>query len=244
MAERINLEILAEDINNTNIEEEVWSLLFKFTAALDFDAFSYYHNAPPGSQDFSSKYFISIGFDEAAAAEHRRTHNHFNSPFTSRSNPITEPLFWSDVLKTIPLTEEQKDSLMSLYCRGDGTNGIVVPVFGPNSRNGCVVLRFSSPDCQLNRENVHKVSLAAYLAHLQFCRIRAKNVREAVHLTTREKEVLTWVARGKSNSVIADIVGISQHTVNGYLRRIYLKTRTSDRTSAAMRAIGDALIEY
>lgn len=244
MAEHIDLAILAEEINSTNIQEEVWSLLSKFTTAVGCNAFSYYHNAPPGSQDFSDKYFISIGFDEAAAAEHRRTHNHFNSPFMSRSNPITEPIFWSDVFKSVTLTEEQKESLISLYCSGDGASGIVVPVFGPNSRNGCVVLRFSSPDRQFSRENVHKVSLAAYLAHLQFCRIRAKNMRETVHLTTREKEVLTWVARGKSNSVIADIVGISQHTVNGYLRRIYLKTRTSDRTSAAMRAIGDALIEY
>jgi len=54
----------------------------------------------------------------------------------------------------------------------------------------------------------------------------------------------TWVARGKSNAVIADIVGISQHTVNGYLRRVYLKTQTSDRTTAALRAIGDSLIDY
>ena len=101
-----------------------------------------------------------------------------------------------------------------------------------------------NPDVAFTRDNVHMVGLAAYLAHLQFCRIRAKESGEIVNLTRREKEVLTWGARGKSNSVIADIVGISQHTVNGYLRRIYLKTGTSDRTSAAVRAIGDSLIDY
>jgi len=43
--------------------------------------------------------------------------------------------------------------------------------------------------------------------------------------------------------VIADIIGISQHTVNGYLRSIYLKTNTSDRTTAVLRGLGDGLID-
>jgi len=47
---------------------------------------------------------------------------------------------------------------------------------------------------------------------------------------------------GKSNTVIADIVGISPHAVNSYMRRIYLKLDVSDRVSAAFRALALGLI--
>ena len=55
-------------------------------------------------------------------------------------------------------------------------------------------------------------------------------------LSPREMEVLTWVARGKSGSVIAQILGISPHTVDTLIRRILDKTNTSSRTVAAVRA--------
>lgn len=241
--EDIKIEDFAEDIKKIDSAESVWSTLMEFVRPHGINALSYYHIAPPGSLDFSEKYFASIGFEKDLATEHRRNHDLFSSPFTSSSNPITEPMFWPQVFKDLSLTMKKIDYLKKFYCT-ESANGLVVPVYGPNSRNGCVVFRFADTYCQFSRDLVNTVNLAAYLTHVHFCRLRTKSIKDAVHLTTREQEVLTWVARGKSNSVIAEIVGISQHTVNGYLRRIYLKTRTSDRTSAALRAIGDSLIDY
>ncbi|MCB1402817.1 MAG: helix-turn-helix transcriptional regulator, partial [Rhodobacteraceae bacterium] len=62
------------------------------------------------------------------------------------------------------------------------------------------------------------------------------------NLSERETEVLAWVARGKSNSAIGEILGISAHTVDAHLRRIYLKLGVFDRISAALRGIGVGLI--
>ena len=61
-------------------------------------------------------------------------------------------------------------------------------------------------------------------------------------LSSREKEILDWVARGKSNSVIAEILEISPGTVDTYMRRIYVKLDVSDRTSAAVKGVGMGLI--
>ncbi|GFE63552.1 response regulator transcription factor [Litoreibacter roseus] len=55
-------------------------------------------------------------------------------------------------------------------------------------------------------------------------------------LTRRETEVLTWVACGKSNGCIADILGISYHTVDTHIRRIMLKFDVVSRTTAAVKA--------
>ncbi len=51
---------------------------------------------------------------------------------------------------------------------------------------------------------------------------------------------MLWVTRGKSNSVIGSILGISASTVDTYMRRIFRKLDVTDRTSAAMRAIAIA----
>ena len=61
-------------------------------------------------------------------------------------------------------------------------------------------------------------------------------------LSQREVEVLTWVARGKSNGAIADILGISIHTVDTHVRRIMSKLDVASRTTAAVRAAQQGLL--
>jgi len=243
MYPRVSLEEFAGKLSAVTSCKEVWNELMGFLQPLGIDALSYYHKPPAGAVDFSDKYFVSLGFDEDLAKEHRRQHTLFSAAFTSNFNPLLEPIFWADVATTLDLTPDQLDQLEAFY-RPCPANGLVVPVYGPNSRNGCAVMRFKDFKAPFSRENIFKAHFASNQSHLQFCKIMASNVKNNVILTEREREVLTWVARGKSNAVIAEIVGISHHTVNGYLRRVYLKTQTSDRTTAALRAVGDGLIDF
>lgn len=55
-------------------------------------------------------------------------------------------------------------------------------------------------------------------------------------LTTRESEVLCWIAKGKTNRDIGDILGLSPRTVNKHLEQIYVKLGVENRASAAVRA--------
>jgi DNA-binding CsgD family transcriptional regulator len=55
-------------------------------------------------------------------------------------------------------------------------------------------------------------------------------------LTTREREVLAWLAAGKTNRDIAEIIGASRRTVEKHLERIYEKLGVETRTAAVMRA--------
>ena len=52
-------------------------------------------------------------------------------------------------------------------------------------------------------------------------------------LTLREREVLGWLARGKSNAEIGAILGISSATVGKHLEHIYPKLGVENRTAAA-----------
>ncbi|WP_137131719.1 response regulator transcription factor [Rhizobium sp. FY34] len=61
-------------------------------------------------------------------------------------------------------------------------------------------------------------------------------LREHFPLTLRESEVLMWIAKGKSNKDIGDILGLSSRTVNKHLEQIYVKLGVENRASAAVRA--------
>jgi len=52
-------------------------------------------------------------------------------------------------------------------------------------------------------------------------------------LTSREREVLGWLARGKSNAEIGEILKISAATVGKHLEHIYPKLGVENRTAAA-----------
>jgi DNA-binding CsgD family transcriptional regulator len=56
-------------------------------------------------------------------------------------------------------------------------------------------------------------------------------------LTPREREVLQWVAAGKTDRDIAAIVGISARTVHKHLQHVYAKLGVETRTAAVMRTL-------
>lgn len=56
-------------------------------------------------------------------------------------------------------------------------------------------------------------------------------------LTQREAEVLLWVARGKSNKDIGEILGISARTATKHLEQIFVKLGVENRASAAVKSI-------
>ncbi len=61
-------------------------------------------------------------------------------------------------------------------------------------------------------------------------------LRQHFDVTVRESEVLTWIAKGKSNRDIGEILGLSARTVNKHLEQIYVKLGVENRASAAVKA--------
>ena len=69
------------------------------------------------------------------------------------------------------------------------------------------------------------------------------NTEEAAHafeskgLSSRESEVLTWLAHGKTNSEIGMILHISPRTVSKHLEHIYCKLGVECRTAAVVHLL-------
>ena len=61
-------------------------------------------------------------------------------------------------------------------------------------------------------------------------------------LTPRENEVLKYIAQGKNNRQIAELLYISPHTVKANVSNILTKLSVQDRVQAAVMAIKNNLI--
>jgi len=65
----------------------------------------------------------------------------------------------------------------------------------------------------------------------------ANILEEMLPITKREAEVLLWVAHGKTNREIAEILSLSPRTINKHLEQIYPKIQVDNRTAATSIAI-------
>jgi len=74
-------------------------------------------------------------------------------------------------------------------------------------------------------------------------RTRADNCSSVrMRLTVREKDVLTWVARGKTSAEIAIILGLSERTINFHCDKAMKRLDVINRTQAVAKAIAEGLI--
>lgn len=61
-------------------------------------------------------------------------------------------------------------------------------------------------------------------------------------LTEREREIFTWIARGKSSAEAAGILGISERTVNFHVDRVMRKLGVATRMQATVACVRLGLI--
>ncbi len=75
-------------------------------------------------------------------------------------------------------------------------------------------------------------------------RLRAPRTRDdAGALSAREKEVLSLTTKGFTASEIAQLMQISHHTVQTYVRRIYSKLKVTSKTEAIYEARKQRLLD-
>lgn len=115
------------------------------------------------------------------------------------------------------------------------------PVQDPAGNRGAVGL--SGTHCDFSHSDLAEFF---YLSSCVFGRLAfVKNLdsRSVDILSDREIECLNWTASGKTSIEIAEIMQLSEHTVNHYLTRATKKLETVNRTQAVAKALRIGLIK-
>ena len=72
----------------------------------------------------------------------------------------------------------------------------------------------------------------------------SRSVAVANSLTPREAEVMGWVAVGKTNAEVAEVLRLSSRTVQKHLEHVFEKLGVETRTAASVRFWHAAAVSY
>lgn len=161
-------------------------------------------------------------------------------PFPTLAATLGRPFHWHEIPELTGGDEGALRFLAEMRCHGIG-DGLAFYVYGPGARNAYVGLCFGAERVEIDPDLISAMQCVGQAGHVRVCALTDVK-KNAAPLTRRETEVLRWVTRGKSNASIATILGVSTHTVDALLRRIYAKLDVTDRTTAAIRGIGSGII--
>jgi len=93
------------------------------------------------------------------------------------------------------------------------------------------------PPAALPMLEIYVPAVTACLLRLLHNLAPASTADKPVALTRREMEIIDWIAKGKTNWEIGQILGISELTVKSHVQRLFFKTGTNTRTQLAARAL-------
>jgi LuxR family quorum sensing-dependent transcriptional regulator len=113
-------------------------------------------------------------------------------------------------------------------------NGLVVPIPSPFGCIGQVFMGGPNPRLSMaDRPSLHLMALYAFARVEQ---LAGRHVRISP-LTTREKEILTWAAMGKTAWEVGEILHISKRTVDAHLQAAARKLGTLNKTQTVAVAL-------
>ena len=118
---------------------------------------------------------------------------------------------------------------------GPGLHGLQVPVFGHAGLIGAMSFGGTRVDSSVDaRSALTLVATAAFHAAQRFA--GPSVLTSMPHLSSRERQVMRWVASGRRQADIALMLGLSERTVENHLRRIR-KRLGATSTAQAMHLV-------
>ncbi len=209
---------------------------FRYALKIGVSAITYHHLPHIGSVDSSSYNVISLGFPADLTEKYINDHLNEADPSLRAILSNTQARWWKDVEYVDKLKPMEQAYLNSINIDEIGT-GLTLPVFGPMGRNGFIALGFGKEKPSFDKTYLSIIQMICQLAHQRYCDLLLLDLPSHLRLSERESEILSWVVKGKSNSLIADILGIKETTVITYLQRSYDKLGVNNRLTAALRAL-------
>jgi LuxR family quorum-sensing system transcriptional regulator CciR len=221
--------------------EHVWAAMVRFARSRGVRRIGYHHLPPPGAVDAANLRVENDGFGEALLGQYLAARQAGIAVLAASALNCVQPVYL-DELEARPDLTPREQAHLARYRSAGVKNGLAFSVYGPNARNGLFAVELAPATRRLPAEDLGALRWAGQAMHLRYCDLITPQLGRPPSLSEREAEVLAWVARGKSNASIGEILGISSHTVDAHLRRIYLKLGVVDRLSAALRGLGFGLI--
>jgi LuxR family quorum-sensing transcriptional regulator LasR len=217
-------------------------LLKKMQAAAIASGFEYVlHGIELRRPYLSPIQHITSGYPESYQSVYRDKGYIFRDPSVAYCQTHTKPLIWGEGMYSAESHEIMEES--SKHGLG---HGFSVPV-----RESAHVVSMLSLARDKPFESAAEMKLVvdagnvlANCVHVASKKIIVPGIEQSLQpkLSPRERECLKWIAEGKSNGVIADILKISEVTVEFHVHNLFKKLNVVTRLQAAVVGMSMGLI--
>jgi len=168
------------------------------------------------------------------------SHNYVSvDPVVNQILARNDPVRWSE---TRGVNDEAGARVLDEATEFRLKDGFALPIY---SRDGFVVgISMGTDQYDLSKQDEACLHLASLYFHAKLERLRAKGTppRRGPRLTPRERECLSWVAAGKTDWEISQILSIAEQTVHEYVQNALIKLNATTRAQAVAIAITSQLI--
>lgn len=168
--------------------------------------------------------------------------SHYLSRDYIRRDPVaiaslvhSAPFTWKEASRRASEFGSAGDRIMGEAADAGLKDGVCVPVPVRNALAGCISLAGEAPITRKDALAPVNVLSLTFASRLQL--LVAHRTTKGLTLSNREREVLTWVAEGKTAWEISQILGISDSTVNKHIAGAMRKTGSVTRTQAVAKAL-------
>ena len=163
-----------------------------------------------------------------------------NDPVRLMGLASRRAFLWDDMIANQNLSKAQ----MSIMNQGQDAglvDGVGMAFHGPLGEAFGVGLASSTANAE-SGDHLTEIEVISTQFHVLYTAKFDQTPLPSVCLTPRELEVLKWVATGKSNWAIGEILNISEHGVDFHIRNILRKLDTDSRLTAVVKALHNGLL--
>ena len=163
------------------------------------------------------------------------------STILERLRRSSTPLQYDVDIASVSEPSDNTTAVQVLFNRFNMNRGAYFPVHDAAGTRGAVSLHGNRG--AFSAAEMMELSYVSVHVYNRLAQIREMDVRTSDVLTEREIDCLNWTSAGKTSVEIAEILGLSEHTINHYLNRATKKLDAVNRTQAVAKAIRSGLIK-
>ncbi len=242
-----SIESFIEETNLATSPRDVSALFGDALRSFGYDRFCYSLITAHPSLGLDAGHGIAKNYPDDWMSHYKANNYERIDPIPRYGYTASKPFTWELVMQTRKLRREEKKVMNEARDAGL-LDGLAVPLFGRNGELAGVGMASSTGGVRLDASLVGKIRALSYQFHLTYTELMRKQDRgaagnlEQVRLSAREREILLWAAEGKSDAVIAEIIGVSHATIRFHMNNIFKKLQANERTLATVKAIRLGLI--
>lgn len=221
--------------------DQLKSHFLEVSKQLGFDSFVYALRVPT---NFSNAQVIMLdGYPEGWVKRYFEAAYYESDPVMAWCIREILPIRWSDLVLEPGSAAE---SMMLDAAEYGLRDGVTMPIHSPQGDLGILSLSLDAPPERarvITERALPIIQLLAIHLHQAVRRLGGLPQEGGSSLTVRERECLTWAADGKTSNEIAQLLEISENTVNFHINNAMQKLDVVSRQHAIGKASLQRLIQ-